>query len=298
MKFIKLIFISALLCASAASHAQKLNCSDYQHKKDSLNQKVAENWEWHNASIPPLYHQVKKIQKEIDSLTAKKDSLNALRDSLMEVSKQRREFLYAEKVGIMLHDAPYSEEAIKDLFISKHSHSREILEEVYQASMSKVKRSTAYKRLEEFLYNEYPSLIGTSFKPFSCYTLNGKRYSWKSHAGKKTVIILDGFYCMNPFEPSAAGVYLKSILEKTDQEKVSIIPFVYAENVDQMKKTCYLYNIQELNPISDMEGELSELKLKYQVEGTPTVIYIDANGTIVHYEFGLDLKRFEEFVQN
>lgn len=111
------------------------------------------------------------------------------------------------------------------------------------------------------------------------------------------MIILDGFHCMNPFDPSAAGVYLKSILEKTDQEKVSIIPFVYAENIDQMKKTCNLYNIQKLNPISDMEGEISELKLKYQVEGTPTVIYIDENGTIIHYEFGLDLKRFEEFVK-
>ena len=85
MKFIKLIFISTLLCVAAASYAQKPKDSSYQHKKDSLNQKVAENWEWHNASIPPLYHQVRKIQKEIDSLTAKKDSLNSLRDRLMEV---------------------------------------------------------------------------------------------------------------------------------------------------------------------------------------------------------------------
>lgn len=91
MKFIKLIFISTLLCVAAASYAQKPKDSSYHHKKDSL--------------------------------TAKKDSLNSLRDSLMEVSKQRREFLYAEKASIMLHDAPFSEEALKDLYKVYSNHS-------------------------------------------------------------------------------------------------------------------------------------------------------------------------------
>ena len=44
MKFIKLIFISTLLCVAAASYAQKPKDSSYHHKKDSLNQKVADNW--------------------------------------------------------------------------------------------------------------------------------------------------------------------------------------------------------------------------------------------------------------
>ena len=58
-----------------------------------------------------------------------------------------------------------------------------------------------------------------------------------------------------------------------------------------------MYKIEDLNPVSDLEGELSELEMIYQVRATPTTIYVDENGIIIHYERGLDTGRLEEFVK-
>lgn len=63
-----------------------------------------------------------------------------------------------------------------------------------------------------------------------------------------------------------------------------------------MKADSEYYGITDLGPVSDLEGDLSELKLIYQVRATPTTIYIDENGTIIHYEAGLDTGRLESFV--
>lgn len=255
------------------------------------------NLQLHNSLIPTMHYQIQDIQEQIDSLVALKDRIAYTRDSLSNELQLQRSQIDAERIRLRREHIPYSELALAEVFQSRARFSRDSLESIMTSLAPKVRKSKAALRLRQYLKNEYPVLTGKTFKPFTCYTLDGKRYDWGHTTGKKMVIILDGFYCMNPFDQTAAGQYLRELYVKAGSDEFALVPFLYAESTEHMKEYSDMYKIEDLNPVSDLEGELSELKLIYQVRTTPTTVYVDENGIIVHYEGGLDIERLEEFVK-
>lgn len=271
------------------------NRGEYRHKIDSLEKEKLENFEWHNATIPVMYREIRDIEARIDSLTAVKDSLSSLRDSLGKLSDEKRIAINEEINQTRKRYVLYSEDALYDTYSMKGGHTRDSLETILKNLSPKVRKSKAAKRLDQYLHSDYPVLTGTLFRPFKCYTLEGKKYDWSHIKGKKKLIILDGFYCMNPFDATAAGKYFREICRKAG-DGFALVPVIYAADIEEMKMASDRHKIGDLNPVSDLEGELSELMLIYQAKGTPTTIYVDENGTIVHYELGLDTVRLEKFV--
>lgn len=291
----KAILVILIALSASISFGQKPKHDDYKEKKDSLQMEMIALFEWSNATIPNMYFEMREIQSQIDSLTALKDQINTKRDSLMMISDMRREQINNERKEILRRYIPYSEDALTDFYSSKSLYSKDSLETILKSLTPKVRKSKAAKRLKQYIYEEFPSLVGTEFKPFTCYSTDGKKYDWKQTQGKKMMIILDGFYCMNHMDPTAAGQYFTELCKKAGETFI-LVPFVYAEDIQSLKNTSEYYQIGNLGPVSDLEGDLSELELKYQVKGTPTTIYVDANGMIVHYELGLDTDRLEAFI--
>ena len=240
---------------------------------------------------------MRDIQKQIDSLTALKDRINRERDSLSNAIESQRAKINADRTKLRKEYIPHSELALTEVYQSKNRYSRDSLQSIMKSLTPKVRKSKAAVRLRQYLNNEYPSLIGTQFNPFTCYTLDGKEYDWRRTKGKKMLIILDGYYCMDHSDPTVAGRYLRELCGKAGTDKFALVPFLYAESTEQMKEYSDMYKIEDLNPVSDLEGELSELEMIYQVRATPTTIYVDENGIIIHYERGLDTGRLEEFVK-
>ena len=295
MKTTKLLLITALVLARSTLHAQERRVDDYKVKQIELRQAQIEHMEWHNATIPAMYFEMRAIQQQIDSLTAVKDSINTVRDSLIAFSNKRNEELNAQWIENLITYSTFSVDAMKDIFSSRHGHSRETLESIYRNATTKVRNSKAGKRLKQFLYAEFPSLVGTEFKPFACWNVDGKKYDWKQTEGKKIIIVLDGYGCMNHFDQTAAGRYLQSLLDAAGPDKLAIVAFVYAESKQEIQVTTDAYQIAHLNPASDMEGNISELKLKYHATGTPTIILVDENGIIKYCERGVDIDALESF---
>lgn len=291
----RLVLISLMILATSVSFAQRPEQGEYRHKIDSLEKEKLENFEWHNATIPVMYREIRDIEARIDSLTAVKDSLSSLRDSLGKLSDEKRIAINEEINQTRKRYVLYSEDALYDTYSMKGGHTRDSLETILKNLSPKVRKSKAAKRLDQYLHSDYPVLTGTLFRPFKCYTLEGKKYDWSHIKGKKTLIILDGFYCMNPFDATAAGKYFREICRKAG-DGFALVPVIYAADIEEMKMASDRHKIGDLNPVSDLEGELSELMLIYQAKGTPTTIYVDENGTIVHYELGLDTVRLEKFV--
>lgn len=293
----RILLISFMLSIASVSFGQRPKHDDYRHKIDSLENEKIEDLEWYNANIPAMYYDIRDIEVKIDSLIAIKDSLNHLRDSLSRMSDKKRKAVNEEINQTRKRYVLYSEDALYDTYSMKGGHSRDSLETILKNLTPKVRKSMVAKRLDQYLHGNYPSLTGALFKPFTCYTLDGKKYDWSHIKGKKTLIILDGFYCMDPFDATAAGRYLREFCNKA-RDGFALVPFIYAADADEMKMVSDTHKIGDLNPVSDLEGGLSELKLIYQAKGTPTTIYIDEDGTIVHYEFGLDTRRLEQFISN
>ena len=291
----RLVLISLMILTTSVSFAQRSEQGEYRHRIDSLEKEKIKNFEWHNATIPVMYREIRDIEARIDSLTAVKDSLSALRDSLGKLSDEKRKAINDEINQTRKKYVLYSEDALYDTYSMKGGHTRDSLETILKNLTPRVRKSKVAKRLDQYLHSDYPVLTGTLFRPFKCYTLEGKKYDWSHIKGKKTLIILDGFYCMNPFDATAAGKYFREICRKAG-DGFALVPFIYAADIEEMKMASDRHKIGDLNPVSDLEGELSELMLIYQAKGTPTTIYIDENGTIVHYELGLDTVRLEKFV--
>ena len=291
----RLVLISLMILTTSVSFAQRSEQGEYRHRIDSLEKEKIKNFEWHNATIPVMYREIRDIEARIDSLTAVKDSLSALRDSLGKLSDEKRKAINDEINQTRKKYVLYSEDALYDTYSMKGGHTRDSLETILKNLTPRVRKSKVAKRLDQYLHSDYPVLTGTLFKPFKCYTLEGKKYDWSHIKGKKTLIILDGFYCMNPFDATASGKYFREICRQAG-DGFALVPFIYAADIEEMKMASDRHKIGDLNPVSDLEGELSELMLIYQAKGTPTTIYIDENGTIVHYELGLDTVRLEKFV--
>ena len=291
----RLVLISLMILTTSVSFAQRSEQGEYRHRIDSLEKEKIKNFEWHNATIPVMYREIRDIEARIDSLTAVKDSLSALRDSLGKLSDEKRKAINDEINQTRKKYVLYSEDALYDTYSMKGGHTRDSLETILKNLTPRVRKSKVAKRLDQYLHSDYPVLTGTLFRPFKCCTLEGKKYDWSHIKGKKTLIILDGFYCMNPFDATAAGKYFREICRKAG-DGFALVPFIYAADIEEMKMASDRHKIGDLNPVSDLEGEMSELMLIYQAKGTPTTIYIDENGTIVHYELGLDTVRLEKFV--
>ena len=295
--YFTLTALLAVLITATPSPAQNRKYDDYKEKVDSLQKAMVAILEFNNSTIPTMYYQMRDIQKQIDSLTALKDRINRERDSLSNVIESQRAKINTDRTSLRKEYIPHSELALTEVYQSKNRYSRDSLQSIMKSLTPKVRKSKAAVRLRQYLNNEYPSLIGTQFNPFTCYTLDGKKYDWSRTKGKKMLIILDGYYCMDHSDPTVAGRYLRELCGKTGTDKFALVPFLYAESTDQMKEYSDMYKIEDLNPVSDLEGELSELEMIYQVRATPTTIYVDENGIIIHYERGLDTGRLEEFVK-
>lgn len=293
----KKVIIIAVLFVALPSFAQNRKYDDYKEKVDSLQQAMVAVLEYSNSTIPAMYYHMRDIQEQIDSLAALKDRISRERDSLSNVIESQRAQINADRTRLRKEYIPHSELALTEVYQSKNRYSRDSLQCIMKSLTPKVRRSKAAVRLRQYLHNEYPSLTGTQFNPFTCWALDGKKYDWSHTKGKKMLIIWDGYYCMDHSDPTAAGRYLRELCAKTGSDKFVLVPFLYAESTEQMKEYSDMYKIEDLNPVSDLEGELSELEMTYQVRATPTTIYVDENGIIVHYESGLDTVRLEEFLK-
>lgn len=295
MKTTKLLLIAALAFAGTALQAQERRVDDYKEKQAALRQNMLDHMEWHNSTIPVMYFEMRDIQKQIDSLTAVKDSINTLRDSLIVISQRKDDEFNKQWIDNLMTYPTFSVDAMKDIYASRNGFSRETVDSIYRNATPKVKNSTAGKRVKQFLCEAFPSLVGTKFKPFACWNVDGKKYDWKQTKGKKTIIVLDGYGCMNHFDQKAAGRYLQSLLDAAGTDNLAIVAFVYAESKQEIKEMTDAHDIGHLNPVSDMEGRISELKLKYNVKGTPTIILVDENGIIRYCESGIDVDMLESF---
>ena len=303
MKKFLIILAAVLVCTSLQAQNSKKNQSkkdkEYEQKKAALYEEFIENGKWHNAVIPPDRIRAMKIKKQIDSLTKVRDSLMHYTDSLIVISDNNRERINNDINSLRKDYYAVSESALADVYRIKRGHSRDSLEKILANLSPKMRKSKAAQRIKEYLTEE-PLMAGDKFWEFTCYTLDGKKFNWKRVRGKKILIILDGYDCMGGHRDPLA---FKKYADENIKDKLSsgsnfaFLPFFYAENTDIFKESVKRYGLEEYNPVSDLEGNLSKIEITYGVTATPMCVYINTDGTIKAITEGFEPKDLEEFIK-
>ena len=254
---------------------------------------------WHNANIPPDRRRAMRIKKQIDSLTKVRDSLMHYTDSLITISDNNRKRIN-DNINLLRKDYyAVSESALEDVYRIKKGHTRDSLEKILANLSPKIRKSKAAQRIKEYLTEE-PLKAGDKLWEFTCYTLDGKKFNWKSVRGKKLFIILDGYDCMGShMNPLAFKNYYKNEIEKKVKglSDFVFIPYFSEDNFEKFKKDADYYGMTEYNPVSDMEGNLAKIDIIYNVKATPTCVYVNADGTIKAITEGFEPKDLEDFLK-
>ena len=302
MKKLLIVLTAVLVCTSIQAQNNKKNQSktdkEYEQKKAGLYQEFSENMKWHNANIPPDRRRAMRIKKQIDSLTKVRDSLMHYTDSLIVISDNNRKRINDDINSLRKDYYAVSESALSDVYRIKKGHTRDSLEKILANLSPKVRKSKAAQRLKEYLTSE-PLKAGDKLWEFTCYTLDGKKFNWKSARGKRIFIILDGYDCMGShMNPLAFKNYYKNEIEKKVKglSDFVFIPYFSEDNYEKFKKDADYYGMTEYNPVSDMEGQLSKIDIIYNVTATPMCVYVNADGTIKAITAGFEPKDLEDFL--
>ena len=303
MKKLLIILAAVLVCTSLQAQNNKKQQSkldaEYVQKKADLYKEFSENMKWHNANIPPDRRRAMRIKKQIDSLTKVRDSLMHYTDSLIAVSDNRRNRIDNDINSLRKDYYAVSESALEDVYRIKKGHTKDSLEKIMANLSPKVRKSKAAQRLKEYLTSE-PLKAGDKIWEFTCYTLDGKKFNWKSVRGKRIFIILDGYDCMGGhMNPLAFKNYFKNVIEKKVKglSDFIFIPYFSEDSFEKFKKDADYYGMTEYNPVSDMEGELSKIDIIYNVTATPMCVYVNADGTIKAITDGFEPKDLEDFLK-
>lgn len=284
----------ALLClfvlSSCGYHPSKKTLqydAEYTALADSLRQAQYDYFDWHNAEIAEKYGVPRvKLMNELKEHPERKaelqpiiDSLSHAVDSLMPISNARYQAIIEEVYALGPKYESLSPEAFKGVFMRRHSITREVLDSTYKAASRDLKRSPAGKAIKEFLHGPkvWP---GDKIITFDCFDKEGKPFDWSIIEGKKTVIVSDGLACMtHGMDDSLPAKYFNSLKNGHDDDMVLII-FFNNQDVDGLKENIEHFGLEDFIVVGDEMEFSSPLELMYDCQVTPSLVYINPDGTL------------------
>lgn len=243
--------------------------------------------DWNNAEITGKYgkprlkllneleehpEKAAELQPIIDSMSHAFDSLITISDSIYEAITEKRHAMESKYETL-------SPEAYKNVFRRRHIISREMLDSTYKVASRDVKHSPAGKAVKEFLYG--PKVLpGDKIITFDCFDVEGKPFDWGTIEGKKTVIIGDGLSCMtHGMDDSEPARYFSS-LKKGHEDDLALIIFFNNQDADGLKEQVKHFGLEDFIVLGDGMEFSSPLELMYDCQATPSLVYINPDGTL------------------
>ncbi|TKG90806.1 redoxin domain-containing protein [Puteibacter caeruleilacunae] len=132
---------------------------------------------------------------------------------------------------------------------------------------------------------------GNQYYDFSWTTSDAEKHNLSDIAEEKDVLLIFyGLSCMG-----RDGIkYIADIYERLDHNKVEVVSLCFADDQEQLKGYKSKYKIPwELG--SDFQGNHSDAKIKYGVQGTPTMVFINSEGKLLVIDEGFSKKALKNF---
>ncbi|MCK9629187.1 MAG: hypothetical protein M0R37_11435 [Bacteroidales bacterium] len=300
------IIASILLLFPMSGYGQKADYDkEFTRILDSLNKQTTIYFQWHNSEVYIKYGKPRiKAMNELKSHPEKEkelrpyiDSLTVLLDAAGQESKKRYALITEKKSEAYDKYKLVSGEAFKSVFYRRHSLTTEELWSMLNSATKEVRHSPAGKATKAFLTTK-KVLPGDKFKPFPCFDVNGKKFNWNIISGKKTIIIGDGLGCMtHGMDNSAPARYFKELKEKYGADNFVLIIYWYNTDLQEMKKGIAEFGVEEFINVADDLEFSTPLEILYDTQGTPSLLYINADGTLSKQVMGID-DYIDSFLKN
>ncbi|MBB1148570.1 TlpA family protein disulfide reductase [Myroides sp. NP-2] len=126
--------------------------------------------------------------------------------------------------------------------------------------------------------------IGDSFYDFTALDQKGDKVQFSQFFTGKPVIV--EFSTMQCEACQEAAPHMASLAEQI-QSKVTYVTY-YLDNQTEAMKMYYALKGNKGTMLWNKEGRLNLMNAKYKVEGTPTYIFFNAQGKVVHIQVGND----------
>ena len=176
----------------------------------------------------------------------------------------------------------------------KNRLPKDTVQKIFDNYTPKIKESKYAKLVEVFL-REKISKIGDEFHDFEGMNQNGEKVKFSNIRGEYTLLDFTAAYCGPCIQ--AADELVK--IDKEYSDSLKIVSFT-----QDPKKDVWLESLERdkvtWNSIWDGQGRYSETSIKYGVQGIPTFVLINPEGTIIDkwtgYREGNILSRLEKNV--
>lgn len=167
---------------------------------------------------------------------------------------------------------------IHRLFMVRLDLPKEQIKSVLDTLTGKSKESKYYKGLIRHVETSQLQ-VGDQYSDLNLYDSKGKRVKLSNLIdSKKTILIFGGLDCM--------GKDSRNFLRGLIAEGRNMILFVQAANLNELKGVVTSYPM-DATFVSDFNADMSEMKIIYGTQATPTVFIIDGDGKIIYKETGI-----------
>lgn len=300
------IIASILLLFPMASYGQKVNYDkEFTKILDSLNIQTTRYVQWHNSEVSDKYgkprvkamNELKVHPEKEKELRPYIDSLTVLLDAAGKESQKRFALITEKKNEAYDKYNLISGEAFKSVFYKRHSMSTTELQSIFDSATKEVRRSPAGKATKAFLTTK-KILPGDKFEPFPCFNVNGNKFNWNIIRGKKSIIVGGGLWCMtHGMDNTAPARYFNELKEKYGEDNFVLIIYWYNTDLQEMKKGIAEFGVEEFINVADGLEFSTPLEILYDTQGTPSLLYINADGTMNKQVCGVD-DYIDSFLKN
>ncbi len=253
-----------------------LNCFSQEITKENF-QKAG------NKIFSDYKEKIIKVQMDINKFPDKSDSLANAKDIITNEMKNNYKELAVKYASIS--------SGLELLYSLRLKFTKDSLINILNSLPIELKESAYGKSLLKHTQNEQIKEGGKIYD-FKTIDTNGNDFYLSKIKNNRILLVCGGLECMGENGRKA----LKEINKSSLKNNLSVVVYVFAKNIDDLKFTKNKYNLNCIL-ISDFLNEHSCIKTIYGVQTTPTCFFINEDKTVLLKTEGLDFNKINNLIQ-
>jgi peroxiredoxin len=224
------------------------------------------------------------LRREMNAHPEKIDSLKAAAATIGEESARENVRTAVKFAG--------TEAGLQRLFALRKLVAKDSLKSILDTLPEEMQASTYDKCISRYISTQQAG-VGEKAPDLDFTDSHYDKHKLSEYVPGRRVLIVLG-------SPERIGrdevVYLKKLYEKIKSDTTAIIEVCQCNNQQELNNQQAIYNCK-FPLVSDMNGDHSDMQIKYGVEEVPSAVVIDRDGTIIMKEDGMPHEKIEAMMK-
>lgn len=186
--------------------------------------------------------------------------------------------------------APQVPEALEGLYRARNEVPKDTLRQVLSRLNDELLHTVCAESLRRYVACRQLG-EGDALLEFPCTGLDGQPFDWRVAHGKQVLLLYGGLGCMRDFGRQA----LKKLFESTSRDDLLVIIYEPCSSLEELQAAKATYPFDYIY-VSDFKPVGTPMQVEYGAQATPTCFLTDRQHIIRVKSIGLDIARFEEYL--